>query len=273
MAASAGTLPHRGASRYGHEYHMRGTTAGRGVGGPMSIELLCLDADDTLWHNMRDFNSAETAFFTMMARFAEEAVARDLLEATSTANLRLYGYGAKSFTLSMIETATQLCGDSLTTATITAMLAAGRELLEHPVELLDGVGATLTALAAEVRLVLVTKGDLLHQETKLAASGLGDLFAGVEIVSDKKTETFARIFERYGVNPDRAGMVGDSIRSDVLPAIAAGAWAAFIPAELVWSHERAVLPNDHPRFAQLERFAELPAWLATVSGRPTVPTA
>ena len=233
----------------------------------MSLNLLCLDADDTLWHNMRHFDAAETTFFTMMAPFAEESVARDRLETTSSANLRLYGYGAKSFTLSMIETATQLCGDALTTNTISAMLTAGRDLLAHPVELLDGVGDTLATLAADVRLVLVTKGDLLHQETKLAASGLGDLFAGVEIISDKKAETYARIFERYGVDPDHAGMVGDSIRSDVAPALAAGAWAAFIPPEISWIHERADPPVDHPRFAQLKRFAELPTWLEAVEQR------
>lgn len=233
----------------------------------MPLDLLCLDADDTLWHNMRHFDAAETAFFTMMAPFADEAVARDQLEATSSANLRLYGYGAKSFTLSMIETATQLCGAALTSDTITAMLAAGRDLLAHPVELLDGVGDTLAMLATDVRLVLVTKGDLLHQETKLAASGLGDLFAGVEIVSDKNAETFASIFKRYGVDPDHAGMVGDSIRSDVAPALAAGAWAAFIPPEIAWFHERADPPVAHPRFTQLDRFAELPTWLKAVEQR------
>lgn len=235
----------------------------------MSLDLLCLDADDTLWHNMRHFDAAETAFFAMMAPYADASVARDRLEETSSANLRVYGYGAKSFTLSMIETATQLCGDTLTTDAISTMLAAGRNLLTHPVELLDGVGDTLAALAIDVRLVLVTKGDLLHQETKLAASGLGDLFAGVEIVSDKKPETFARIFERYGVDPDRAGMVGDSIRSDVTPALAAGAWAAFIPPAITWSHEHADPPTDHPRFAQLRYFAELPSWLETLERRRT----
>lgn len=239
----------------------------------MSLDLLCVDADDTLWHNMRHFDAAESAFFEMMAPFADRTVARDRLEATSSANLRLYGYGAKSFTLSMIETATQLCGDNLTVGTVAAMLAAGRDLLAHPVELLDGVGDTLARIAAGRRLVLVTKGDLLHQETKLAASGLGDLFAGVEIVSDKKAETFARIFARYGVDPGRAGMVGDSIRSDVAPALAAGAWAAFIPPEIAWFHELADPPVDHPRFTRLDRFADLPAWLEAVARRRASPPA
>jgi len=112
-----------------------------------------------------------------------------------------------------------------------------------------------------VRLVLVTKGDLLHQEAKLAASGLGDLFHGVEIVSDKTPDTFVRLFARYGVAPERAGMAGDSIRSDIAPVLAAGGWAAFLPPELSWAHERAAVPSDHPRFAQLDRFADLPGWL------------
>lgn len=233
----------------------------------MALNLLCLDADDTLWHNMRHFDTAESAFFRMMAPFADEAVARDRLEATSRANLRLYRYGAKSFALSMIETASQLCGDAQTSDAIRAMLAAGRDLLRHPVELLDDVGDTLAKLAADVQLVLVTKNDLLHQETKLAAAGLGDLFSGVEIASDKKTETFACIFKGYGVDPDHAGMVGDSIRSDVAPALAAGAWAVFIPPEIAWIHERVDPPVDHPPFTQLDRFAELPLWLDDVKRR------
>lgn len=227
----------------------------------MPLDLLCLDADDTLWHNMRHFDAAERAFVTMMAPFVAEGVARERLEAVESANLRLYGYGAKSFTLSMIETATELCGDALTPQAIATMLAAGRDLLSHPVELLDGVGETLTALSQRVRLVLVTKGDLLHQEAKLAASGLGELFHGVEIVSDKTPDTFVRLFNRYDVAPERAGMAGDSIRSDIAPVLAVGGWAAFLPPELSWSHERAAVPSAHPRFTQLDRFAALPAWL------------
>ena len=227
----------------------------------MGIRLICLDADDTLWHNMRHFDAAEEAFAAILRPFAEARVARETLEACEGRNLALYGYGAKGFTLSMIETAIEIGGDALPADAVASILAAGRQLLAHPVELLDGIEATLDALAARGRLVLVTKGDLLHQEAKLAASRLGGRFAGVEIVSDKTADTFTRLFARYGVAPHEALMAGDSMRSDVLPALEAGAWAAFVPHALVWSHEQATAPTDHPRFRTIARLADLPAWV------------
>lgn len=230
----------------------------------MPIDLICLDADDTLWHNMRHFAAAHSAFVAMLRPFADAHVARATLEECEMRNLKLYGYGAKGFTLSMIETALDLGGDRVPGAVIADILAAGRRLMAHPVDLLDGIEDTMTALARRGRLVLVTKGDLLHQEMKLAASGLGDRFAGVEIVSDKNEQTFTRLFERYGVAPDRAVMAGDSMRSDVLPALAAGAWAAFIPQEGAWVHEAAPPPRDHARFRQLERLAQLPDWIDAI---------
>ena len=230
----------------------------------MTIDLICLDADDTLWHNMRHFNATEDALLDMLRPFAQAQVTRERLIECETRNLPLYGYGAKGFTLSMIETAVDLAGDAVTGAMIEGILAAGRALLAHPVELFDGVKDALRALAAEAPLVLVTKGDLLHQESKLAASGLGDLFSGIEIVSDKKADTFRALFDRHGITADRAVMAGDSMRSDILPALEAGAWAAFIPQDGAWSHETAAAPDTHPRFVQLERLGQLPDWIATL---------
>ena len=145
------------------------------------VDLICLDADDTLWHNMRFFDVAERAIVAMLAPFADAGAAREAMAAAEIRNLSLYGYGAKSFTLSMIETALEFGADA---ATIRAILHAGRELLAHPVELFDGIADTLAALADRAPLVLVTKGDLFHQEAKLAASGLGAHFHGIEIVSE-----------------------------------------------------------------------------------------
>ncbi|ONG53790.1 HAD family hydrolase [Pseudoroseomonas deserti] len=227
----------------------------------MPIDLICLDADDTLWHNMRHFQATEEALLAVLQPFAEARIARETLEACEIRNLALYGYGAKGFTLSMIETALELGGDSLPPAALKKILEAGRVLLRHPVQLFDGIEDTLTRLAERGRLVLVTKGDLLHQETKLAASGLGDRFSGIEIVSDKNAETFRKLFARYGVVPGQAVMAGDSMRSDILPALEAGAWAAFVPQQQVWSHEAAAAPEAHPRFRQLARLAELPDWI------------
>ncbi|KQN91385.1 HAD family hydrolase [Sphingomonas sp. Leaf67] len=233
----------------------------------MPIDLICLDADDTLWHNMRHFEEAHAAFVAMLRPFADGDVAMKTLEACEARNLKLYGYGAKGFTLSMIETALELGGQRLPSGVIVDLLAAGRRLLAHPVELLHGIEATLDALADRGRLVLVTKGDLLHQEAKLAASGLGDRFSGIEIVSDKTVDTFARLFDRYGVPAERAVMAGDSMRSDVLPALAAGAWAAFVPQPLAWTHEAAPPPSNHDRFKQLSGLGDLPAWIDTIASR------
>lgn len=227
----------------------------------MPIDLICLDADDTLWHNMRHFGATEEALLDMLRPFAEAHVTHQTLEACEARNLKLYGYGAKGFTLSMIETAIELGGEALPTSVIADILAAGRRLLAHPVELFDGIEGTLDALATRGRLVLVTKGDLLHQEAKLAASGLGDRFAGIEIVSDKTADTFDRLFARYGVEPARAVMAGDSMRSDIRPALAAGAWAGFVPHEIQWSHEQAEEPAGHPRYRRLASLAELPDWI------------
>jgi putative hydrolase of the HAD superfamily len=227
----------------------------------MSIDLICLDADDTLWHNMRHFQATQDALVAMLEPFADAGIARSSLEACEIRNLKLYGYGAKAFTLSMIETALELGGDGVPASVIRGILDAGRALHAHPVELFEGIEQVLTALAGRAPLVLVTKGDLFHQEAKLAASGLGELFSGIEIVSDKKPSTFGAIFERYRVPPHRAVMAGDSIRSDVLPALQAGAWAAYIPQPLAWSHEQGTLPSDHPRFRELPSLAALVHWL------------
>ncbi|TPG14442.1 HAD family hydrolase [Sphingomonas oligophenolica] len=231
----------------------------------MPVKLICLDADDTLWHNMRHFNAAEEAFAAILAPFAEAKVTREALAVREARNLPLYGYGAKSFTLSLIETAVELVPDAVSAAMIGDILAAGRSLLAHPVELFDDIAETLGALSARGRLVLVTKGDLLHQEAKLAASGLGEWFDGVEIVSDKTRETFTQLFCRHAVTPSEAVMAGDSMRSDIVPTLAAGAWAAYIPQEGAWSHEAADAPSGHPRLRQFDRLSELPAWIDTIA--------
>ena len=134
-------------------------------------------------------------------------------------------------------------------------------MLAHPVEPLPGVEHALAELSQDYRLVLITKGDLLHQEQKLAASGLGDLFVAVEIASEKDASTYARVFARHGTGPAEAAMVGNSMRSDILPALDAGAWAAHIPYRMTWAHEMAEPPTEHPRFAELAAIADLPDWV------------
>jgi putative hydrolase of the HAD superfamily len=230
----------------------------------MKVDLICLDADDTLWHNMRHFEAAERALLRTLEPLVACEVAHSRLEEVSARNLSIYGYGAKSFTLSMLETAMELCGDALPPSAVREIVTAGRSLLTHPIELLPGVEATLESLASRGRLVLVTKGDLLHQEAKLAGSGLGDRFSGVEIVSEKSASAFRRLFARYEAAPEHCVMAGDSLRSDILPALEAGAWAAYVPHDIVWSHERAERPLHHPRFKSLERLTDLPGWIDAI---------
>jgi putative hydrolase of the HAD superfamily len=196
--------------------------------------------------------------------FAGREGARKRLEAVIARNPALYGYGAKSFTLSMLETAAELCGDALPASAVREILATGRGLLGRPVELLPGVAAALDALAQRGRLVLVTKGDLPDQEAKLAGSGLGGRFSGLEVVSEKTPEVFRRLFARYNASPVNCVMAGDSIRSGILPALEAGAWAALVPHGIVWSHERADAPAGHARFTCVETLGGLPAWIDVI---------
>jgi putative hydrolase of the HAD superfamily len=230
----------------------------------MRITTVGLDADDTLWHNETIFRLTQGRLRAMLADFAPAEAFDTTLAAVERRNLRLYGYGVKGFTLSMIETAMELTGNAPPGALIADILAAGREMLGHPVEPLPGVEQALADLA-DYRLVLITKGDLLHQEQKLAASGLGDLFVAVEIVSEKDASTYERVFARHGTGAAEAVMAGNSLRSDVLPALEAGAYAAHIPYEITWAHELADAPENHPRFAELASISALPAWVRSLS--------
>ena len=231
------------------------------LGSGMSITTVGLDADDTLWHNETIFRLTQDRFVALLAEHADRATLEARMAETEKRNLRLYGYGVKGFTLSMIETAMELTGGEAPASVVREILAAGREMLAHPVETLPGVDEALAELSESYRLVLITKGDLLDQERKLAASGLGDLFAAVEIVSEKDRRTYDRVFARHGTGADEAVMAGNSMKSDVLPALAAGAWAVHIPYFITWAHEVADAPDGHPRFGALGDISELPAWI------------
>lgn len=231
----------------------------------MSITTVGLDADDTLWHNETLFRLTHDRFCDLLADVAERAVLEARLAEVERRNLRLYGYGVKGFTLSMIETAMELTGGEAPPRVVREILAAGREMLNEPVEPLPGVDQALAELSERYRLVLITKGDLLHQEQKLAASGLGDLFAAVEIVSEKDASTYERVFARHGPGAGQAAMCGNSMKSDILPALEAGAWAAHVPYPLTWAHEMADAPVGHARFVELESIRAFPGWLASIA--------
>ncbi|AAK24781.1 hydrolase, haloacid dehalogenase-like family [Caulobacter vibrioides CB15] len=230
-----------------------------------TITTVGVDADDTLWHCESLFRLSHARFLELLSEHGDPEKIEAQLTAVEKRNLRVYGYGAKGFTLSMIETALEVTDGLVDTRVIREILAVGREMLTEPIEPLPGVENALSALSDRYRLILITKGDLLHQEQKLASSGLGDYFVAVEIVSEKDADTYRRVFDRYGTGAEQAVMAGNSMRSDVLPALDAGCWGALIPYPLVWSHEAADAPLGHPRYVELGSISELPAWVDGVS--------
>lgn len=228
------------------------------------ITSIGLDADDTLWQNEQFFKLTEGRFKALLADYAApDDLGARLLE-TERRNLDRYGYGIKGFTLSMIETAIEVTESRVPAKVIGEILASGREMLRHPVETLPHVRETLEELDRSYRLILITKGDLFDQERKLAQSGLGDLFDGVEIVSEKTAAAYTRIFARHGDGAERSAMVGNSLKSDILPALEAGSWAIHIPHTLTWAVEHAETPTNATRFRQIEHMGQLTALLSTL---------
>ncbi|SDB02941.1 HAD family hydrolase [Bauldia litoralis] len=223
-----------------------------------SLTTIGFDADDTLWQNETFFRMTEERFHALVSDYAEgEDLSARLLEAEKR-NLAAYGFGIKGFTLSMIETAVEVTNGEVPASVIGEILAAGREMLSHPVETLPRARETLEELTGDYRIVLITKGDLFDQERKLAQSGLGELFDAIEIVSSKTVETYTRIFAQHGDGPERGMMVGNSLRSDILPAIEAGGWGVYVPHDLTWALEHAEPPNGSPRFRELADLGGLP---------------
>ena len=221
-----------------------------------NVTTIAFDADDTLWHNESFFRLTEDRFAELLKdEMPAEALGETLMD-TERRNLKFYGYGIKGFTLSMIETALQVTEGRVSSKVISEILAAGREMLTHPVEILPEVRETLEALAPRYRLLIITKGDLFDQERKIAESGLADLFNSIEIVSEKNRQTYAELFARHGTGPAQGMMVGNSLKSDVIPALEAGAWGVHIPYEITWGLERADTPQGFERFRQVPSLSE-----------------
>ncbi len=218
------------------------------------------DADDTLWHHERFYQLTQARFAELLGNYADHDHLNEQLLAAEKRNLGHYGFGVKGFVLSMIETAIEVTEGRVPAVVISELMAAGREMLAHPIDLLPHAREAVTAVASMGRVVLITKGDLLDQERKLAQSGLGDLFDAVEIVSDKTPAIYARIFARLGGK--RQVMVGNSVKSDVLPAIEAGAWGVHVPHGVAWVLDHAEAPQSHPRFREIATLGELPDLLS-----------
>jgi putative hydrolase of the HAD superfamily len=218
------------------------------------IDLVAFDGDDTLWHSESEFALTQARVRDILSPYCEpEQLDAHLLE-VERRNLDLYGYGAKAFTLSIIETALALAGERLAAADVQAILDAGKTLLTHPVELCVGAAEAVPLAARRWPVVVVTKGDLFHQESKVARSGLGDHLAGVEIVADKTPAAYERVCRRHRARPERLVMVGNSLRSDAAPVLALGGWAVHVPYPLHWELERA---DDEPTLRAHERFREI----------------
>ena len=226
--------------------------------------IIAFDADDTLWHNERYFKISQERFADLLSPYTSPDHLSERLLAAERRNLGRYGYGIKGFTLSMIETAIEVTDSGVPASVISSLLAVGQDMLEHPIDLLPGVVDVINEVSESHQVLLITKGDLLDQERKLAQSGLGDHFDGVEIVSEKQPEIYHRIFKTYGSGSDRAMMVGNSMKSDVLPALAVGAWGVHVPHALTWELERAESPVDQPRFRSLTDLTALPDLLGEI---------
>ena len=226
------------------------------------FDVIAFDADDTLWHNERLYHQAQARFARLLAAYHPAEWVNARLDQTETRNIAHFGYGIKSFALSMIETAVELTEGRISGQDIRAIIDLAKEMLNAPVELLPYVKDTIPVLAARYRLMVISKGDLLDQENKIARSGLGDYFQAVEIVSEKDRSSYARVLKRHAIEPGCFLMVGNSLRSDILPVLELGGGAVYIPYEMVWAHEAGCLPpQDQAGYYALEHFGQLPALL------------
>ncbi len=230
------------------------------------LQTIGFDADDTLWQNEAFFRITQDRFGQLLQDYSDRDQLMDRLLEAEKRNIGRYGFGIKGFMLSMIETAIEVTDSAVPASVISEILAAGQEMLEHPVHLLPHAEEAVTRLAESHQIVLITKGDLLDQERKLAQSGLGDLFHGVEIVSEKTPRIYEQAFARHGAGPETAMMIGNSMKSDVVPAIEAGAWGIYVPHGLTWELEHAEAPSTHPRFRELPDLGALPGLLDEIEG-------
>ncbi len=224
------------------------------------ISWVGFDGDDTLWKSEDYYRAAEVEFENIIGQYIDLTDARTLqhLLEVERRNLRIFGYGAKGMTLSMIESAVQLTGERISAKDIHRVIEIGRATLQHPVEVIDGIREAVQAIAARHEIVLITKGDLFHQESKIEQSGLADLFHRIEVVSEKDQKTYARVLRELDTTADRFVMVGNSLRSDIEPVVALGGWGVYVPYHITWAHEAEhAIADGEPRMLQVESAWEL----------------
>jgi putative hydrolase of the HAD superfamily len=223
----------------------------------MNIKVIAFDADDTLWVSETYFQETERRFCELLEQFMpRHSISRELLQ-VEVRNLPVYGYGIKGYILSMIEAALQITDRTIDIRVIDTILAWGKEMLAHPVELLEGVEEVLTALKGQYRLVVATKGDLLDQERKLKMSGLEHYFHHIEIMSDKREADYRKLIKHLDILPEEFMMVGNSLRSDVLPVVNIGSYSIHIPFHTTWAHEHVEHHINHPNFRAVTQIKEI----------------
>lgn len=223
------------------------------------IALVGFDADDTLWKSQDYFDDAQAEFERIVGGYVDLADAGERLYAVEKRNLALFGYGVKGMVLSMVEAAVEITDARISAADLHRIVELGKALLRHPVELLPGVREAVQSIASDLPVVLITKGDLFHQEAKVRDSGLSDLFRRIEIVSEKDARTYARLFAEFGVAADQFVMVGNSLRSDIAPVLELGGWGVHVPYHTTWAHEaEAQLPEGGERMRSIAGIDQLP---------------
>lgn len=223
----------------------------------MNLKVIAFDADDTLFVNEPYFQEVEQKFCALMSDYlSHQGLSQELFK-TEIANLDLYGYGIKGYILSMIEAAMKISNKTISIEIIEKIVEYGKELLQKQIELLDGVEETLAALHGKYKLIVATKGDLLDQRRKLHNSGLGHYFHHIEVMSDKKEKDYHDLLKRLEINPNEFFMIGNSLKSDILPVLEIGGYAVHIPFHTTWEHEKISHKVEHPNFKTLEKITEV----------------
>lgn len=222
-----------------------------------TIKVIAFDADDTLWVNEPYFRTAEKAFCELLKEYVPEEECNELLYKFEMQNLPLYGYGIKPFVLSLIEAAITISKKQIPLEIVSEIIAIGKEMLQMPVELIDGIEATLAHLSKKYLLVMATKGDLLDQERKLIKSGLEKYFHHIEVMSDKQPKNYQKLITHLDIPPSQFLMVGNSLKSDILPVLAIESYAIHIPFHTTWEHEKIEEEVMHYNFKELKLASEL----------------
>lgn len=223
----------------------------------MNLKVIAFDADDTLFVNEPYFQETEQKFCALMGNYLSHHSLSQELFKTEIGNLDLYGYGIKGYTLSMIEAAMNISNNTLSIEVIGKIIDLGKELLQRPIELLDGVEETLKALQGKYKLIVATKGDLKDQQRKLHDSGLGPYFHHIEVMADKQEVNYEKLLKRLEIEPNEFFMIGNSLKSDVLPVLAIGGYAVHIPFHTTWEHENISHKVKHPNFRTLEKISDV----------------